>query len=105
MQLQSRHEDPTRLVLVVEGDLDISTSEDFKRQSEKEYEKAPMDVLLDATGLNYVDSTGLGALIHLCHLMRKEGHVLTLKGLKPYIRKLFTITQMEEYFRFEGEEA
>ena len=92
------------LVLKPIGELDIYSSTDFKRIGEKEYQKYKTNIVIDGKELTYLDSTGLGTFIYLLNLIQQNGHKIQIRDLSPNIRKLFTITQMEDLFEFEGDQ-
>lgn len=94
------------LRLSLEGELDIYHAPDFKRESVKVYDQAPMDIIIDGGGLTYVDSTGLGGFIHLYNHVKDQGHKIKLKNIKDNIKKLFVITKLDEVFDLEeGQDA
>lgn len=91
------------IVLKPVGDLDINSSEDFKKLSLKEYTKTNSDILIDGSKLDYLDSTGLGVLIYLYKETKENGHKIYLENIKKNIKKLFTITKLEDLFIFRGD--
>lgn len=84
------------------GELDIYHTPAFKEKTSKIYSEKPMDIEIDGTDLDYVDSTGLGAFIHLLKQAKKNGHKIYLINIKPNIKKLFVITKLDEMFIFQG---
>ncbi len=93
-----------RLILKPKGELDITSTPEFKKIGEREYNKYKSDILIDAEDLVYMDSTGLGAFIYLLKLCKGEDHKISIVNMKKSIRKLFTITKLDDFFTFEGEE-
>lgn len=55
-------------------------------------------IVVDLTGSQYVDSTGLGTLLASQKRLRQRGGNLTLVISSPRIRKLFEITGMVKIF-------
>lgn len=91
-----------KISLELKGELDISHTSKFKKKTMSIYDKDPKDMELDLEGLEYLDSTGLGAFIYLLKHVQENGHKIYLKNIKPNIKKLFTITKLDELFVFEG---
>lgn len=89
-------------VFMPEGDMDIYTSAIFKDQVIKSYEETKVDLLIDGVGLDYIDSTGLGALISILKLVKESDHKIYLSNIKPNIRKLFDITELDKLFIIRG---
>lgn len=90
-------------IFMLEGDMDIYTSDVFKEQAIKSYEEKEADILIDGEKLDYIDSTGLGALIGILKILQESDHKIYLTNIKPNIRKLFDITELDKLFNFRGE--
>jgi len=57
-------------------------------------EDAPT-VILDFSGVPYIDSSGLGSLVSTCTSCAKTGRRVALTGVNPRVRKVFEITKVE----------
>ena len=51
-------------------------------------------IVLDLTGVSYIDSSGLGAIVGLWVTARKAGRQLSLINLAPRIKDLFAVTKI-----------
>jgi anti-sigma B factor antagonist len=91
-------------VIQPEGDMDIYTSGDFKDNVIKLFEERESDLLFDGKCLDYIDSTGLGALIGILKRVNESNHKIYLSNIKPNIRKLFDITELDKLFIIRGED-
>jgi anti-sigma B factor antagonist len=60
-------------------------------------EDAPT-VILDLSGVPYLDSSGLGSLVSACTSCAKAGRRVALTGLNQRVRKVFEITKVERVF-------
>lgn len=87
-----------------EGDMDIYTSAEFKDQALKSFEEIKADMLIDGDKLDYIDSTGLGALIGILKKVKEDNNKIYLSNIKPNIRKLFDITELDKLFIIRGED-
>lgn len=96
-------EDKNLLVLKPKGELDITSTPEFKKVAKKEYDKVKTDILINAEDLIYMDSTGLGAFIYMLKLCKDDNKKIIISNMKKSIRKLFTITQLDNLFTFEEE--
>jgi len=54
-------------------------------------------VVLDLAGVEFVDSSGLGALIHLHKTLQPQGR-LVLCGIDPKVAQLFKVTRLDRVF-------
>lgn len=87
------------------GDLDIYTSQEFRDQVIGSFNKKNQDILIDGEDLNYLDSTGLGALISVLKTVKNTDYKIYLENIKPNIRKLFSITELDKLFVIRGEDV
>lgn len=60
-------------------------------------ESAPT-MILDFTGVPYVDSSGLGSLVSACTSCTKSGRRMALTGVNKRVMKVFEITKTENVF-------
>lgn len=93
-----------RWVVKAKGDLDIYTSNEFKDLVLDAFENMELDLLIDGTNLDYIDSTGLGALISIYKTVSNKDKKIYISNLKSNIRKLFDITELDKLFIIRGED-
>ncbi len=93
-----------RWVVKAKGDLDIYTSNEFKDLVLDAFENMELDLLIDGTNLDYIDSTGLGALISIFKVVNSKDKKIYISNLKSNIRKLFDITELDKLFIIRGED-
>ncbi|MGH9760008.1 MAG: STAS domain-containing protein [Blastocatellia bacterium] len=85
-------------VMVVEGDsLDASNSRDFKR-SAMEVVQNHSKVVFDLSGLEFVDSSGLGVILSCLRHLNSSGGDLKLCGMTKPVRALFELVRMHRIF-------
>lgn len=89
-------------LISLKGDLDIYATESFKKDVEALTQAQAMDLVMDASDLSYLDSMGIGILMAIYHDQEEKGYGLRLKNLKPHIKKLFVITELDELFQIGG---
>lgn len=85
----------------LKGDIDIVNAEDFKSETLKIYKANELDFIFDCKDLQFIDSTGLGAFVAIANEMTKKENKITLRSLKSSIKKLFTITRLNEVILIE----
>ena len=81
-----------RGVLSFRGPLTMENSAPFLNAIRRE--DTPT-VILDFSGVPYLDSSGLGCLISACTSCTKAGRRVALTGVNPRVRKVFEITKVE----------
>ncbi len=95
------NESATRWELLVDKDMDLFTVPELKQTVLDCIDARKCDVFLDATGMGYIDSTGIGVLVSALNRVREYGGTLTIKGLKPHIRRIFHLTGLDGAFVME----
>lgn len=91
------------IVIIPEGDMDIYSSSQFRDLVLDSYNEEKMDLLINGEKLEYVDSTGLGALIGILKRVKEDDKKIYLSNIKPNIRKLFDITELDKLFIIRSE--
>ena len=91
-------------IFTLKGDLDIYTCDKFKVEVLKAFESKKADLEIDGMDLDYVDSTGLGVLIGILKEVRETDNKIYITNVKPNIRKIFDITELDKLFIFRGED-
>ena len=81
-------------VVVLGGDLTGAS----ERTLTAAYEKAAPAgrVVLDFTGLDYMNSTGIGLLVTTLVRAQRDGVALTACGLSEHYREIFSLTRLDE---------
>jgi anti-sigma B factor antagonist len=57
-------------------------------------------LIIDFTGVPYVDSAGIGALVGAYVSHNKDGRSLALVGVSERVRQTMGVTRVEQFFRF-----
>lgn len=86
------------LVVYLSGDLDINTVRQFQDEVLKNYSQVDKDFVFDLKDLDYIDSTGLGAIITVYKEVNDKGNKLKVINAKKNVRKLFFITELDSLF-------
>lgn len=84
-------------LLEVIGRVDSLNSETLKDYL-VELGKREQQVLIDCSALEYISSTGLGALLLLLKLIQNKGGILRLFSLSPRIAEVFEISGFDKFF-------
>jgi anti-sigma B factor antagonist len=89
-------------VLALIGDLDLATGPDFERRLHEAEQPTPSRILVDLSGLEFMDSTGLTVLVQALRFSEASGHQLILRRGPQQIQRLFDVTGIEDRFTFEA---
>ena len=93
------------IICYMEGEIDINTSPDIKKNFEKILSKKAPKMVINFSKVTYVDSSGLATLVEILKGMRTYGGKLRLSNLSPKIKSLFEITKLEKLFEIMADEA
>jgi len=85
------------IVTVCQDRIDTASAIQFKERM-REVTQTPSDrVLLDLSQVQFLDSSGLGAVVGVMKLMGPDRR-LELVGLTPTVAKVFRLTRMDTVF-------
>lgn len=94
---------PRCTVLTMQGGLTLSHI--FELQNELHGVDADL-LILDCSGLEYIDSAGLGVVVNSYVSQSNKGRKVALVGASERVWALFTSTRVEQFFpRFPSVEA
>ncbi|AUN12810.1 anti-sigma-B factor antagonist [[Clostridium] sordellii] len=86
----------------IDGELDVAGADKVKEHLNGLIEDKPMDVKIDFTNLEYIDSTGLGALIGVLKRLKVNEKDIYIINARKNVKKIFTITGLDKIFKVEG---
>lgn len=91
-------------IIKLSGELDAYTSGRFREVMIETLENGCAHLVISLADVEYVDSSGLGALVGgLKRVSERKGR-LVLVGARPQVRKVFEITGLEKVFPIYGTE-
>ena len=103
MELTTREEGRVT-ILTVRGDLVIGDPEaTFKKTVTRLLEDGSVNLLVDLAGVNFLDSSGLGALVRALTNSQKEGGQTKLLHAGPQVRKLLQMTKLDSVFELHDD--
>lgn len=92
-------DDGSVTVVTLSGDLVIGEAEAlFKRTVSRLLEEGRVQLVVDCSGLRYVDSSGLGSLVRALTTSQHEGGGTKLLRVPATLRKLLELTKLDSVF-------
>jgi len=88
---------PGQRILSLTGAVVLATVFDFQATVRADQSKS---LIIDFSGVPYVDSAGIGALVGAYVTRQNSGRSLTLVGVSDRIHNALKITHVEQFFRF-----
>jgi anti-sigma B factor antagonist len=100
-QLRERVIDASSTVISVEGELHVSTAPEFSHALNSAIAGGRTAVVLDMTGVAFIDSTGLSVLLNALRRVTRRGGRLAIACANPTVLRLFEITRLDSTFDIE----
>ncbi len=97
MKLEIKDTGGARLITVPEARIDASVAIRFKEAMVEAAKEGPERVILDLSNVDFIDSSGLGAVVASMKLLG-NGRRLELARLSPLVEKVFRLTRMDSVF-------
>jgi anti-anti-sigma factor len=88
-------------VVALTGELDLHTSGTLRESLAPRLSGGDGDVILDLSGIAFIDSTALGVLIEAARRLRERGAELIVATDDPRLRRLLEITGLLGTLRHE----
>lgn len=88
--------------VALEGELDVSTADKLKEYLHKLADEQLIDIKINLTNLDYIDSTGLGVMIGVLKRLKAKEKEIYIMNPKSNVKKIFTITGLDKIFKMEG---
>ena len=89
---------PGAVIVGLSGEMDMSTSPDARRVFLALADRKTPKILVDLSGVSWMDSSGLATLIECFQNTRKYGGKLRLFGLNDSIRDVFVLARLDTIF-------
>ncbi|HEX6923455.1 MAG TPA: STAS domain-containing protein [Bacillales bacterium] len=104
MNLEIKHQETGECQnLSVAGEIDAYTAPQLREELLPLTEKQGAKVSVDLSGVQYMDSTGLGVFVAGLKSSKKHGSRLEIKKATPRVKRLFDITGLAEIINISSE--
>lgn len=96
-----RSVDSRGIELKLTGELDLETTPELDEQLQELNGGHPGRLLVDLSGVEFMDSTGLAAILRAQQSAVSKGHTLSLRRATGQVQRLFDLTGMTQRLTFE----
>ncbi len=86
-------------VLAVRGEVDMHTSPRVREVQMRVLQEGARVVVVDLSGVAYMDSSGIATLIEGLQWCKREGRAFRLAGLTPAVRDVFDLARLVDVFQ------
>jgi anti-sigma B factor antagonist len=97
--------DTTPAVIAPLGELDLHTSPQVKEQIDPLIAAQRRTIVVDLSGVSYVDSSGLAVFIEAMQRVQSYGGLFRLCGLQENVRHIFSIARLDQVFQIFPDKA
>lgn len=85
-------------IIDVDGEMDLYNSYKLKELVTKMLEKQVKSFIINLEKVEYIDSSGIGALIFICSTLKKQNLKLFLTSVHGSVKKVIELTKLMGYF-------
>lgn len=104
MEIEHRKQEDILIVKIMNPRLDAQGADDFRNQMSHLISSGNRRITLDISDVDFVDSSGLGAMVSVLKLIGEDGDMV-ISGPTDSAMRMFKLTRMNKVFRiFENEE-
>ncbi len=85
-------------IIDVNGEMDLYNSYRLKELVMKMLEKKVERFIINLENVDYIDSSGIGALIYICSTIKKLNLKLVITNIHGSVKKVIELTKLMGYF-------
>jgi len=89
---------PDGRYVALSGDIDLSRSPVMRHELLQHAERGHPRLVVDLSGVSYMDSSGVATLVEALQAQRKHGGRMVLCGLQDRVRSIFEIARLDMVF-------
>jgi anti-sigma B factor antagonist len=94
LSVESTVTDDDIVVLVISGPMDVATTPRLRDSLVRLIDEGRHRLVLDLSGVDFIDSIGLGVIVGMVHRLRPHDGSLAVAAPSPQARNVFQITQL-----------
>jgi anti-sigma B factor antagonist len=85
-------------ILPLEGEIDLHVAPRLESSLARITKQRPPHVVVDLSGVTFIDSSGLAVLIRAMQDVQNYGGKLSLAGISAEIRSIFEMARLDQVF-------
>ncbi len=89
-------------IIVVEGEVDMFTSPKLRDKLLPYFEKRIKGVIVDLSGVTFMDSSGIATLVEGLQWSRKDNKKFILSGLGENVMNALSLTKLDSVFTIKS---
>ena len=84
--------------MAITGEIDLYTAPRLQAEFTRLLENGPDRIVIDMSGVEFCDSTGMNVLLSALKRMRERGGSMFLCAPRPAVRKILQVTGLDSVF-------
>lgn len=92
-------------ILCVVGEIDMASAPELQRACLALVDGGAKRVVIDMSGVSFIDSTGLGVIVSLQKRLQSQGGEAVIRNPSSVLRRLIRLTNLDRVVPIEGEEV
>lgn len=88
--------------ITVSGEIDIATVSEFVAAAEACLESGSKSIEIDLAAVDFIDSSGLGALVRIRNQANERGAEVTLANVPAAVNRVLEVTGLVDAFAADG---
>jgi anti-sigma B factor antagonist len=93
---------PGHVLLTVTGECDVATCDQFRAAMEQMVTPGTDRLIVDLSGLTFLDSTGIHTLVDAQAMLTAAGHRLVLARPQPIVARILSLSGVDQLIRVVG---
>lgn len=85
-------------IIDVKGDMDLYNAHELKDVVNRLIHKSVTKIVINLEKVDYIDSSGVGALIHIFTSIKRNGFKLRITNVHGSVAKVIKLTKLMGYF-------
>ena len=100
-RIEDESENRTAAVFSAYGELDLRVTPELQDRIDSAIEGGAERIVVDLSGVTFVDSMALGVLLGAVNRLRRRGGIVRLVVPSPDLRRIFEISHLDQVFALE----
>ena len=86
------------VICMLEGEVNINNSGELRKAFDSIIKRNELKVIVDFSGVSYIDSSGLATLIEMFQRLKKIGGHLRFSSMDQKVKNIFEVTKLHKLF-------
>ena len=90
-------------LVAITGEIDLYTAPHLQAEFARLLQDGPSRVVIDMSGVDFCDSTGMNVLLSALKRVKEQGGALDVAAPRPAVRKILQVTGLDSVFTVHDE--